>query len=85
MLQCANNFSCGFGTKMCNTCNVVDNEEHRINDCAKYKNINLFHSTKKITYDDIYSDDVANCYAIVERIVSMWDLENGKNEMRQEQ
>ena len=84
MLQCANNFSCGFGTKTCTVCKVIDDEEHRINDCVKYQDVNLFHSTDKIKYGDIYSNDTAECFAVVERIISMWDLENGRNKMRHE-
>ena len=83
MLQCANNFSCGYGKKICTECNALDNEEHRINDCRKYDDTNLCNSANKKTYDDIYSEDEAKCFAVVDRILSMWDLENGKNNMRQ--
>ena len=83
MLQCANNFSCGYGSKICTECNAVDNEEHRINECRKYDGTNLYNSANKITYDDIYSDDEVKCFAVVDRILSVWDLGNGKNNMRQ--
>ena len=38
--------------------------------------------TKKVSFDDIYGDDLEKCLLTVKTIVAMWDLENGKNEMR---
>ena len=82
MLKCASNFSVGYGTKTCDICGVLDDESHRINDCTKWRDINMHTSGQKINYDDIYSDDTDKCWAIVSIILSMWDLENGRNEMR---
>ena len=82
MLKCANNFSNGFKSKMCDKCGVLDNESHRINECPKWQNINLFASDEKINYADIYSHDIDMCLAVIDIILSIWDLENGKNEMR---
>ena len=31
MLDCKANFSMGYGGKMCNECDVEDNENHRLN------------------------------------------------------
>ncbi len=72
----------GYGSKACNRCNEVDNEDHRINHCPRWEMINLLKSDQKIVFDDIYSDDTEKCLAVVKIILSMWDLENGKNEMR---
>ena len=82
MLKCANNFSHGHGTKMCNLCNITDDESHRINSCPQWESINLCNNPCKITFDDIYHDNYERCLAVVETILNMWDLENGKNEMR---
>ena len=82
MLECASNYSTKYGGKNCHRCNVVDDEAHRINDCILYKHINRFHSPEKITFNDIYSTDEKLSYEIVKTIMSMWDLENGKNEIR---
>ena len=35
MLQCGRNFSAKTG-KNCHTCNVIDDEEHRLNICPKW-------------------------------------------------
>ena len=82
MLQCAANFSHGHGTKLCDICKVTDNEDHRMNACSKWAQINLVNSGSKVRFSDIYHDDYDLCLKVVETILSMWDLENGKNEMR---
>ena len=83
MLQCAKNFSNGYGSRICSECKVTDDESHRINDCVKWRAINLYESDKRIEYSDIYSNDNEKCHGVVSVIMSMWDLESGKNEMRQ--
>lgn len=82
MLKCANNFSTGFGSKLCAECNIIDSEDHRINACKRWSNINLCNSQTKLNFDDIYSEDTVKCLKVVETILSLWDLENGRNEMR---
>ena len=83
MLKCASNFRNGFGTDKCDKCNVVDDESHRINHCKKWQNINRFEDSEKIIFTDIFSNDTKKCFAVVQVILSVWDLGNGKNEMRQ--
>ena len=82
MLKCANNFSHGHGTKVCDVCKVKDDEGHRINICSKWAQINLVNDSEKVTFDDIYHDDYNRCHKVVRTVLQMWDLENGKNEMR---
>ena len=82
MLRCANNFSHGHGTKMCDLCGVEDDEDHRINTCPKWEKINFVNSACKVSFGDIYLDDYERCLVVVEAILRMWDLDSGKNEMR---
>ena len=82
MLKCANNYSNGHGTKMCNVCNVIDDEDHRINDCKKWQTINMSSNSQRVPFTDIYHDEYDRCLNVVKVILSMWDLENGKNEMK---
>ena len=81
MLACANNFSNGYGTKNCNTCNVLDNESHRINDCKRWERLNRYNCEEKIAFEDIYSDNDEKCLTVVKAILSLWDLNNGKNDI----
>ena len=82
MLQCASNYSNGHGTKNCKTCEVVDDESHRINVCPVWGAINLSNSVKTIDYNQIYSDDENESRKVVDQILAMWDLGNNKNCMR---
>ena len=83
MLDCANNYKGKYGTKICTTCNVIDNESHRINDCRKWKDINLFGKDLVINFDAVYSEDLNTLKQISNLLQSIWNLENNKNEMRQ--
>ena len=82
MLKCASNFHNGFGSKICNECKVKDDENHRINNCVKWQGTNRYGKMDKIVYNDIYSNDTEKCFEVIRIILSLWDLESGKNEMR---
>ena len=82
MLKCANNFSTGFKTRECDVCHVLDDEDHRINVCEKWRRTNLCDKEEKISFGDIFSDDDEKIDSVIRVILSVWDLENGKNEMR---
>ena len=82
MLQCAANFSNGYGGKMCGKCGVEDNENHRINFCTEWSGINLSDNDDKIDYELIFSDNETESMKVVEKIIDIWDLGNGKNCMR---
>ena len=53
MLDCKSNFSMGYGGRLCEQCNAVDNEDHRMNECEKYCNINRYDNLEKIDFDKI--------------------------------
>ena len=83
MLNCKANFSCGSKNKECNMCGVLDDENHRINNCIKYEETNLYKQGEKIDFSQIYSNNLANVIKVVEVILKLWDLGYGKNMMRQ--
>ena len=82
MLQCAANYSMGYATKECRECGLTDDEDHRINHCKLWRDTNLLTLYEKLNFNDIHSDDRAESLKIVERVLLMWDLGNGKNTMR---
>ena len=61
---------------------MIDDENHRINQCVLYRSINLYDSSDKINYDWIYSNDLNEVLNVVKIILKMWDLGFGKNTMR---
>ena len=82
MLQCAANFSNGYGGKNCRKCGVVDNEAHRINDCPEWGEINLVNSDEKVDFDLIHSENETESKKVVLHMLAMWDLGNNRNSMR---
>ena len=82
MLQCAANFSNGYGGKDCAKCKVEDNENHRMNYCPEWSHINRANKSDKIDFNLIHSEDVTEAMSVVREIATMWDLGNGKNSMR---
>ena len=82
MLQCAANFSNGYGGKNCKRCLVIDDEQHRINDCAEWKDINLVNTNECIDFNLIYDDDDDVSMRVVEHIIAMWNLGNNLNCIR---
>ena len=84
MLNCARNFKSGNGGNICRECNVLDDENHRINDCRRFREINLYHSPVKYDFDVIFLDDNDAVSRTIEVIMHVWNLENGKNEMRED-
>ena len=84
MLQCAANYSNGYGSKNCPRCQLVDNENHRINECQEWSEINCASINEKLDFSLIQSDVETSVMSIVQQILSMWDLGNGNNCMRKE-
>ena len=82
MLHCPANFNKGFGGKNCRTCNVVDNESHRINHCPEWSSINLLNKPECLDYQLIHSEKEEESMKVVGHIIAMWDLGNNKNCMR---
>ena len=82
MLDCKVNFSKGYGGKMCGECRVLDDESHRINDCLTYRNVNLVDSDDRIDFSMIHSEDEEQIAKVVKVILSMWDLEYGRNSIK---
>ena len=79
MLDCRNNYAMKYGGKVCPECNTVDDEAHRINDCIKYRGVNGFGRGENIDFEMIYSDVMCEAMTVINAILSVWDLEHGKN------
>ena len=82
MLQCASNFSMGYGGKICSQCDMIDDENHRINFCKVWKGTNLADCNDKVAFEDLYSGDILVSMPIAKKIIDLWDLGNGRNCMR---
>ena len=75
MLKCAKNFKCGLGGPECRDCGETDDENHRINYCSRFKELNLYSSPIKFDFDGIFSDDDDSVSRTLEVVDHLW---NGK-------
>ena len=80
MLECGVNFK---GTKSvtCNTCNLPDDEHHRLNYCIKYRALNHYDDSAKVNFRDIFSDDSAVVRNILTEVTKVWNLCNANGTM----
>ena len=81
MLNCATNFKNGYKDLKCPSCLVNDDENHRINYCSRFKDINLYESNLKVDFESIHSDDNETVDRVIDTVSILWDLKNGKNDM----
>ena len=82
MLECANNYSGKYGTKLCKDCKVIDDESHRLNTCKRWSNVNLYGRGCSINFESVFSDDKETLLQLSTCLKSVWNLEHGKNEMQ---
>ena len=82
MLDCAKNYKNGYKDDLCSVCHTIDDENHRINSCTKFSDINLCNSLVKFDFCCIYSRDQDAVDRAIEVVGTLWNLCNGKNEMR---
>ena len=82
MLDCANNYRGKYGTKLCRACDMVDDEDHRMNNCVRWKDVNLHGRNYSIDFGAVYSSDIKTLEQMAGLLKRIWNLDFGKNEMR---
>ena len=78
MLECGRNRG-GSTKKICESCNVIDDEEHRLNVCTKW--VNHKDELDKISFEQIISNDLDSLKEILQRIATIWNTKNGRGSM----
>ena len=81
MLECGKNFK-GTMDELCKTCKVIDNENHRLNDCPVYKNVNLVDSQLKVDFKNVFSNDMNVFRPVIKQIEKIWDVHNAHGSMK---
>ena len=76
MLECGKNFR-GTLAERCITCDEIDNEEHRLNKCIKYTDINHIDCNERVLFDTVYSVNVESLRTIIRRIDTVWNVQSG--------
>ena len=80
MLECGKNFKGTMG-EICLNCNTRDTEEHRLNECSNYLNVNYVDHDENIPFSSIYSEDLTILKPIMKRIGTVWNLKTGNGSM----
>ena len=77
MLECGKNMR-GTIPEKCPQCDMLDDENHRLNYCPKWKNTN----NGDIDFKDIYSSDGEKLDQIINEIENVWELKYANGRMK---
>ena len=80
LLECGRNYK-GTMNEMCNQCFTIDDEDHRLNHCPKWRNLNLFDTDEKVDFRDIYADDLSIIRKVIVHIEKIWNTQNANGSM----
>ena len=80
MLECGKNFK-GSMSEICAKCNVLDDENHRLNHCSNYKNVNLLDTCDNVNFRDIFSTDINTVKNVIKLIEKVWNVTNAHGSM----
>ena len=76
MLECGKNFK-GTMKEMCSKCEVIDDENHRLNECK-----NVDRTPNRTNFDDIFSDNEKVLGSIINEIQNVWELRYANGRMK---
>ena len=68
--------------KTCETCNCIDDEEHRLNTYPKWENNNCSLGDNKVPFINVYLNDYNVLRDILPHIEKLWDTKNANGTMR---
>ena len=75
MLECGNNFK-GSQSQICRSCNLIDDEPHRLNYCIRLRECNYYDNDVKIEFKDAFSNDIHVLRDFMPKLMKLWNLRN---------
>ena len=81
MLECGINFK-GTMPVICRHCHVTDDENHRLNHCTQWENLNQAKHQEKLDFQDIHSKNDDTLTPILTHIERVWELKFANGRMR---
>ena len=81
MLECGKNYK-GTMAETCQMCLVTDDENHRMNDCISWREINNVDKSHRASFSDVFSSEYATLNNAIREIQSIWELHNGNGRMK---
>ena len=82
MLECGTNYK-GTLLETCPACNVIDDEQHRLNYCTRFERTNFCNSANRVDFNDIFSTDFAVVKNALNHIEKVWNMKTGHGSMVQ--
>ena len=80
MLECGKNFKRTMGEN-CVSCNVLDDEDHRLNQCSRFANHNFYNSSSKVDSKKIFFANITELRSIIPMISKVWNTNNSHGTM----
>ena len=82
MLECGKNHKGTLSLK-CSTCDIIDDENHRLNDCPNWQHRNLHNSNEdeRIDFNKIFSNDMCILREIIPVIQNLWNVKSAHGTM----
>lgn len=68
-------------SEICKECNILDDENHRLNYCEKWKDRNNFNENVKIDFNLVFSERVEELRYIIQFIEKLWNTRNAHGSM----
>ena len=80
MLECGTNFK-NTRSANCTMCKIRDNEDHRLNNCIRYRTVNNYDHCEKSNFNDVYSTDLNVLKNVIANIEKVWNTRNAHGSM----
>ena len=80
MLECGWNYK-GSIPETCAQCNQIDDENHRLNYCIRFRETNLYDTDEKVDFSEIFSTDINTLRNILPKIEGVWNMKNAHGTM----
>ena len=80
MLECGWNYK-GSIPETCAQCNQIDDENHRLNYCIRFRETNLYDTDEKVDFSEIFSTDINTLRNILPKIEGVWNVKNAHGTM----
>ena len=80
MLECGKNYK-GNKPEICSQCNVIDDENHRLNNCINFRDTNFYDSDTKVDFSKVFSNDIDTLREILPSIQRVWNTKTAHGTM----
>ena len=81
MLECGNNFK-GTISLNCSSCNAIDDENHRLNECSRWSDINNANLSLKCDFRGIYSTNGTELSNVISNLEKVWEFRYANGRMK---